>query len=251
LTTILPLSVAILTGAFAYLAMTNGGRDVRHANSLAPLLQRALATVGFGIDQVSVTGQTYTSDNEIFDAVDLANVTSFVDLDSTAVRARIERLPWVKTAELTRIFPGELQIRITERTPFALWRRGDRDFLIDRTGRVLAPIRRDATLAFPIVEGEGAPMEALSLTTLLARFPEISKRVERAEWVAGRRWSLHLGGGTTINLPADREALALEEIMSERHVRALIESPGQVIDLRAPGRITVRPSAVKYSGGQG
>jgi cell division protein FtsQ len=251
LTTILPLSAAIIAGAFAYLAMTNGGRDVRNVNSLAPLLKRVLAAAGFGIDQVSVTGQTYTSDKDIFDAIDLANVTSFADLDPTAVRTRIERLPWVETAELTRTFPGELQIRITERTPFALWRRRDRDFLIDRTGRVLAPIRRDATLAFPIVEGEGAPMEASSLTTLLARFPEIAKRVERAEWVAGRRWSLHLEGGTTINLPADREALALEEIMSERHVRALIESPGQVIDLRAPGRITVRPSPVKNSGDQG
>ena len=248
--TILPFCAAILTGAFAYLTLTNGGRDVRLATSMSPALQRGLSFAGFGIDQVSVTGQTYTADKDIFDAIDLTNVASFLDLDSGAVRARIERLPWVETAELSRVFPGELVVRITERSPFALWRRGDRDFLIDRTGRVLSPIKRDAALSLPLVSGDGAGKEASSLITLLGRYPEIAKRVQRAEWISGRRWTLHIKGGAQIHLPADSESLALEDIMSQPDVMTLIEGPGQVIDLRAPGRTSVRPPAGKPSGGQ-
>ena len=39
---------------------------------------------GFGIDQVSVTGQHYTADTDIFDALDLPNVRTFAAFDSDA-----------------------------------------------------------------------------------------------------------------------------------------------------------------------
>lgn len=249
LTTVLPFSAAILAGALSYLSLTSGGRDVRMQASLGPIFNRALVFSGFGIDQVSVTGQTYTADRDIYDAIDLAHVTNFLELDTQSVRARIERLPWVETADLMRVFPGELIVRITERVPFALWRRGDRDFLIDRTGRTLAPVKRDAKLALPLVDGEGADQEASSIVTLLGRFPDISKRLVRAEWVSGRRWTLHLKDGVAINLPSDSEALALEAIAKEGSLGALITGSNHVIDLRAAGRVTVRSQGRIQAGG--
>ncbi|MEQ1868224.1 MAG: FtsQ-type POTRA domain-containing protein [Micropepsaceae bacterium] len=227
----------------SYLALTGGGHNVRVQSSLVPGFNRALVFAGFGIDQISITGHTFTADSDVFDAIDLPNVGTFLALDAAAVRARIERLPWVETAQLSREFPSRLDVRITERTPFALWQRGEREFLIDRTGRVLSAVKPDSELTLPRVEGEGADVQAFALLTLLSRFPSISRRLERAERVAGRRWTLHLSGDMILVLPADSETLALEDIAARGELQALVNGTHRIIDLRATGRITARPSA--------
>ena len=80
---------------------------------------------------LTVSGQRFTADADIFDALDLPNVRSLLSIDSAAARERIERLPWIATATISRIFPGSLEVHVTERKPAALWIRGQREYLID------------------------------------------------------------------------------------------------------------------------
>jgi cell division protein FtsQ len=241
----LPPVAGILVGAICYLLLTGGGSEARARVPVMATIERLAILAGLGIEEVTLTGQSFTDYNEVLDAIDLANVRSFLDLDASAVRARIERLSWVATADLTREYPGRLRIRITERKPFAIWQRGDRDYLIDASGRVLTAIKAGTPLALPRVAGEGAETVAPALLATLSRFPDIARRLEVAEWVAGRRWTLRLSAGVTLHLPADRELLTLSDIAASRRLATLIEQPAQIVDLRAAGRVTVRqaPSA--------
>ncbi len=213
-----------------------------------PGADRLAVMAGFGIDQVSVTGHRFTPDADIFDALDLANSRSLVAFDTAAVRARFERLAWVRSAEISRIWPGELAVRVTERTPYAVWQRGEAEFLIDATGRVLSPIKREAGLALPRVAGEGAAAEAQAFLTLLGRYEAVAKRVVFAERVAERRWSLHLNNGTVLHLPSDREATALDTFVTSAAFGQMTSGPARIIDLRAPGRVAVRPIQATAAG---
>jgi hypothetical protein len=56
-------------------------------------------------------------------------------LDIDAARARVEALPWVKQATLTKLFPDTLDIAVVEREPFALWQYAGVVRLIDDEGR--------------------------------------------------------------------------------------------------------------------
>lgn len=247
--TAIPLACAALLGAVSFFALTGGGHDVRVVKTLWPRVEALAVLSGFGIDQVTVTGHAFTQDRDVYDAIDLDNVRSFLALDTGAVRARIGRLPWVATADLTRTFPGRLDVRITERKPFAVWRRGGEETLIDRTGRVLARINPGSVPDLPRVAGEGANAQFAVLMGLVARFPGIAGRLESAEWVAERRWTLNLSDGVTLHLPTDREALSLEQLSGE--LARLVAVPGRTIDLRAPGRIAVRRGAPARVQGQG
>jgi len=208
----------------------------------SPELERAARLLGFGIDQVTLSGQHFTFDRDIFDALDLANVRTFAALDTAAVKARIERLPWIAAAELTRVYPARLEVRVTERKPFALWSRSDRLYLIDKTGRVLAAVTDAALPALPRFAGEGAAAGAADLLDLVSRYPAIAKRLELAELVSERRWNLTLAHRTTVKLPADDEAAALAEIERDPALAGLLEAGGVTIDLRGPGRAAVRPA---------
>lgn len=211
----------------------------RHAGH-APKLERLARLMGFGIDQVALVGHRYAYDRDVFDALDLANVRTFAALDTAAVKARIERLSWIDTAELTRVFPGRLDIRVTERKPYAVWSRADRVYLIDRTGRVLAAVNGTALPDLPRVSGEGAASEAAGFLATLSRYPEIAARFVEAERVSDRRWRLKLANKATIELPADDEVAALEELTRDGALMQRVAAGSATLDFRGPGRAAVR-----------
>lgn len=230
------LLVAAVVLGLAFGAMEEAARSAGYMPDMGRLAQR----LGFGIDQVALEGHRFSSDREVFDALDLANVRTFAALDSAAVKARIERLPWIDTAELTRVFPGRLEIRVTERKPYALWTRADQLYLIDKTGRVLASVGGETLPDLPRFAGEGAAAGAASLMEMVARYPDVARRLAEAERISERRWRLKLDNASTIELPADGEVGALEELMRSERLLGLVAAGHTTLDFRGPGRVAVR-----------
>lgn len=234
------LSPGLVLAVAGTLAVVVFAGVARRVNSPAPALaeiERIMELAGFGLDQVSVTGHRYTLDSDIFDAVDLGSARTMLSFDSRAAQDRIERLPWVERASIERVVPDRLEVRIVERTPFAVWRQGSRFFLIDKSGRVLGPVPKEEMPSLPRVAGEGAPAEAARLFGLLAGQPSLAQQVEFAERIGGRRWMLRLADGSTMQLPADGEAEALARGML---VAAARRPKSSEIDLRVAERTLVR-----------
>ena len=202
---------------------------------------QALIGLGFGIDQVSVTGQRYVNDSDVFDALDLPNVPTFAAFDADAALKRIERIPWVDTAQITRAFPGSLRIEIRERVPAAIWSRGDKTYLIDATGRVLGPVPATNGWVLPQVAGEGANTEVMMLLTALDRHKDVEAQFDHAERISERRWSVVLKNGSRFELGADREVEGLDQIAENSDLSRARAAGPVVIDVRTPGRIAVRP----------
>lgn len=93
----------------------------------------------FAVEEVTVTGAVYT-DQEALDAVieDLTG-TAVLLVDSAAVEAQLEAIPWVEDARVTASFPNSASIEIRERTPVAAMMGADGlARVIDVDGRVLA-----------------------------------------------------------------------------------------------------------------
>nr|PZN84052.1 MAG: hypothetical protein DIU57_09080 [Pseudomonadota bacterium] len=231
-----------IAGAVAFAALTHWGANARQVRPVLDEADRLAELAGLGVRQVFLTGHRMTSDRDIFDALDLSNARSLLRFDSLAARARIEQLPWIKQAAITRIFPDSISVEVTEREAFAVWRTSDGEFLIDVTGRVLGPAPPSMRANLPRLVGEGAAREPSVIVSILAGFPELQARVEEVVRVAKRRWTLRLANGPEIHLPAGREIEALKTFTSNLAARHLLD--GRVyaaIDLRSPDRIVVRP----------
>jgi cell division protein FtsQ len=237
-TTLLAL-ITVVSAAVAVATPEQAWQDAR--TELRTLADEGLIAAGFGIDQVSLTGQRYTLDSDVFDALDLANVKTFAALDTKAVLHRIERISWVESAQITRIYPGRLSIAIKERLPAAIWTRGDTSYLIDVTGRTLGPLPPAGGWALPRVSGEGANIDTPLLLTALERHSEIATQFNHAERVAERRWRIVLNNGTRIELAADRAVEGLDIVAGDVALRGALTGPPMVVDVRTPGRATIRP----------
>jgi cell division protein FtsQ len=224
-------------GVIAFLVFAGLARPL---NSPAPALaeiEQIIELAGFGLTQVSLTGQRYTPDSDIFDAIGLDSAHTLLSFDTRAAQDRIESLPWVERASIERVLPDRLEVRVSERAPSAVWRLGDRNFLIDKSGRVLSAVPADAMPSLPRVAGEGAATQASRLYALLADNPDLLARVDIAERIGGRRWTLRLTNGSTVQLPAQGEAEAIARAL---RVANAFGSEASEIDVRVPERTLVR-----------
>jgi cell division protein FtsQ len=229
------LLVLALCASVALSAAVRLARGERGASLLAQVetwAQRA----GLGLDQVVLIGHRYTTDTDIFEALALKRSRTMLTFDSQSAQVRLAELPWIARASIERVFPDRLEVRVTERTPVAVWARGERSVLIDESGRTLAPVAGDTLPTLPRLTGEGADTAAAGLLALLASAPDLQSRLAYAERIGDRRWSLRLKSGGAIQLPVEGEVQAVAKaaaVLAAGFTRA-------EIDVRASGRAIVR-----------
>ncbi len=224
-------------GVVTFLVFAGLARPLKSPAPALAEIERIIELAGFGLTQVSLTGHRYTLDSDVFDAVGLQAAHTMLSFDSRAAQDRIERLPWVERASIERVLPDRLEVRVSERSPYAVWQLGNRNFLIDKSGRVLTAVPRGAMPSLPRVAGEGAATEASRLFTLLAGHPALMARIEIAERIGGRRWMLRLADGGTVQLPARGETEALARALRFAGARGPEASE---IDVRVSARTLVR-----------
>src|SRR3954452_3081787 len=110
---------------------------------------------------------------DVLAAAGATDTTSLLFLDVEQTRERLKSNPWIADATVLKLFPGELQIGIREREPFALWQRQGRVFVIADDGTMLEPYVAPRLLQLPLVVGRGAETRAKDFLALLDRYPAI------------------------------------------------------------------------------
>ena len=68
-------------------------------------------------------------------------------------------------------------------------------------------------------------------------------RMVAAVRVGERRWNLQLRSGIDVLLPEGHEAAALDRLAALQQDHALLDRPLEVIDMRLPDRLVLRPRA--------
>ncbi len=236
---LLGLTLSAAAGAFV---LSSHELDIQRLTSrVAKSAESGAIALGFGIDQVNVSGHRHAPVSDVFDALDLAHVRGFWQLDSDAALKRIERISWVDRAQITRVFPGRLDVEIRERKAAALWTRGDAQYLVDATGRVLGSASNAHDWVLPRISGEGANAKAEALLGAFGRHPEFAKNVAVSERIANRRWRIALNNGSRIELAAEREVEGLNQVVDATAIRQALAGVPVAVDLRTRGRVSVHP----------
>ncbi len=205
---------------------------------LGRLGDSALVFLGFGIEDVQITGHRETSDLAILEQLETDG--SLVTFDLAAAQERVAKLPWVARASLRKFYPDTLTVEIEERTPFALWQQDGQVRVIDDTGTEILPLEDARFAKLPFMVGEGANDKAAEFFIEILAEPAIVAQLRAAVFVAGRRWDLHLDNGVTVKLPEKNVREALAQLVKLESQRQLLARDVVVVDLRLPDRITVR-----------
>jgi cell division protein FtsQ len=203
---------------------------------------QAANAVGFGIADLRVSGHNQLTREEVLAAALVTGRSSLLFLDADATRERLKANAWIADATVRKMLPGQLQIEIKEREPFALWQKDQRVSVIADDGTMLEGFVAPQLLTLPLVVGQGAETRAKDFLTQLDRYPAIRDQVRAAVLVGERRWNLRLRSGLDIRLPESNIAGALDLLVTLDRDAKLLTRDIVVIDMRLPDRVTVRLS---------
>ena len=205
---------------------------------------RAAARAGFEVRHVEVHGVATGPRLAVIAATLEGPTNSMLLVDLHLARARLQALPWVADASVSRRLPDTLIVDVVERRPVALWQFHRQLAAIDRTGVPLTTTRLDRFAHLPLVVGPQANRHVGELLDLLAATPRLATLIDAATLVGTRRWDLRFTSGETLALPEGAAAArALTRFDALDRQTTLLGRGYTRFDLRQPGQMTVRVAA--------
>nr|WP_246666037.1 cell division protein FtsQ/DivIB [Aquamicrobium sp. LC103] len=232
-----PFAATILSAVFLGATGIYGAVQGGH---MPVMVQATTARTGFAVDEIRVSGNLETSEIDIFDRVGLDGWTSLVGFNAEAARERIRSLPWVESATVRKVYPSTLEVKIVEKTPFAIWQRGSQLSLIEEDGKVIAPLTGVRHLNLPLVIGEGAETRAATFVAEIAGHTALASKVRGYVRISDRRWNLRLRNGITIKLPEHDVDSAITDLLALDRQYDLLSRDVASVDMRFGDRLVVR-----------
>jgi cell division protein FtsQ len=204
------------------------------------VIYSSLSRAGFSVQHVYLDGQLYTSMDTLMKAIGVRVGSSIMQVDLHAIQQRLEKLPWVRQAEVERLLPQTLHIRLFERRPIALWQHQRKLHMVDSSGEVFDPPSFEPFSKAFLVVGENAPNYTASLLRWLQEPPGLFKEISSATWIGERRWNIVFNHGLEVKLPEEAPEKAWQYIIQRYREKKLFNNGFHVIDLRVPGKVYLR-----------
>ena len=235
------MTVLLLIGSCGF-GIVKGGHLQDFITAVNDTRNALANSAGFRITTVAINGRKQLSQDEVLAVGGVNGRSSLLFLDAATVRDRLKANPWIADATILKLYPGQLQIDIVERTAFALWQQDGRLSVISEDGAVLEPYVSRRFVSLPLVVGKGADVKARDFLALLDRYPQVRAATKAAILVGERRWNLRLNDGLDIRLPENDIGNALALLSKLDKEDRLFSRDIVAVDMRLPDRLTVQLS---------
>jgi cell division protein FtsQ len=201
----------------------------------------------FSARALTVTGNAHESAAQVLTQGGLAGHPALLDVNAGAVAARIEQLPWVRSAEVHVSWPDGVRVVVTEETPrLAVSEPGGRWATLSAGGRVLAvsTTRPAGLVQLTVPAAPGAPgttlaaRDAAGLRVASTLPPSFAAQVT-AVTVEPQGWvQLAMTTPILVDIGSDSQLAAKYEDVSSILAGATLHN-GDVIDVSVPDAPTV------------
>ena len=234
-------TVLLLLGSVGF-GVVKGGHLADFIAALSDTRNAIANSAGFRITAVAINGRKQLTQDEVLAIGGVNGRSSLLFLDAATVRDKLKANPWIGEATVLKLYPGQIQIDIVERTAFALWQNDGRLAVIADDGAVLEPYLSRRFISLPLVVGKGADTRARDFLALLDRYPQVKSQTKAAILVGERRWNLRLKDGLDIRLPEHDVGNALAALSKLDKEDRLFSRDIVAIDMRLQDRLTVQLS---------
>lgn len=217
----------------------------KHIDSLLTELYNKTATVGWGLDDVTLEGRDKTSKDDVLHVIGLQRGENILEIDLKAVCDKVKTLPWVKDASVSRrYFPNIIHISIREKKVKSIWQYQNEFYPIDEDGKI---IETDYVLQKNILQivGLGAPEHINGLLKIIEQDKDLFYRVKVANFISERRWNLIFDdvlNGITVKLPEEDVEEAWKKLVKLDKTRGILKRKLTFIDLRLKNKVIVKIS---------
>lgn len=203
----------------------------------APLVVAAWVLLGSGllaVQKVTITGLGRLTAGQVQQVVDVPAGTPLAKVDTAAVAARLRRLPPVADVTVSRHWPHELRVAVTERVVVVAERQGAGWVLRDRTGAEVATAMVVPRGVFPLASRSPEATKA-ALGVLQALPNGLRGLLTQLTAPSAEQVTLQLKDGRQVLWGGDSD-----NGTKGAAAWALLKMPGRFFDVSAKGVVTRR-----------
>lgn len=174
---------------------------------------------------------------------------SFLTVDLQQVRALFQAVPWVRDAQVRRVFPNRLHVTLEEHQAVAWWGQAGSGQLVNRLGEVFDASPDDGEELPELAGPSEQAAQVLALyQALSAEFKRLEMGLIRLELNERGSWRAELDNGARLELGRGSQEDLIERThrftatlsqLSQRYPGAL-----QTVDLRYPNGYALRVQGV-------
>lgn len=106
----------------------------------------------FEVTHIGIRGNSRLTPETIVEHLNIQPQTNIFQIRLDEIQRRLERLKWVKTANVYRNFPNKISVALAERIPFALVKL-EQLHIVDKEGVVLGALASGSAITLPIITG--------------------------------------------------------------------------------------------------
>jgi len=231
----------LLKGAFLLAwggAITVGA--IYHQPIYLAIKTAVITAGGSALASVQVEGTVYTDKTELQTALNIKAGEALVPYNVGTARERLEALPWIKLAAVEKKLPDTLNVSVYEYIPVARVEEDGKWLVVSKDAVRILEDSANEFAGLPALTGVGAAEATSDLLVHLQDRPNFVAQLKTANYVGERRWDFTFKSGVMVRFPDENVAETfklLEELEEARHVLSLV---GGVVDLRLPGRVTLK-----------
>lgn len=190
---------------------------------------------------------TFTRRAEIEQTLPASLKGNFFSLNLEVVRATLESLPWVRKAEVRRVWPSRLEISVEEHRPLARWGEG-RGEMVNSYGEVFAALTGENELtALPLLFGPpGTASEVLKrFADLVDMFQPVREKPAQLILSPRLAWQMKLESGLQVVIGREQPKSPIG-VRLQRFIEVYPEMVAKranrpaVVDLRYPNGFAMR-----------
>ena len=205
-----------------------------------PFVYTQSQKLGLNLEVVKVAGNKAIPTETILSTIALPQGYPMLAINTTDVREKLQNVGWIETASISKQLPSTLVVKITERTPIAIWQNKGGYQLIGKQGHLMGTQGITQYLDLLLLVGDDAPAQMEQLQSILDSMPKIRDSIKTASWISGRRWTLTTQSGIEILLPAKLPMASAKYLAKLQRRKNILERDIIRIDLRIQDRVIVK-----------
>lgn len=191
-----------------------------------------------GVRSVVITGASGGLVDEIRGALSIADGTPLIRIDTGAAAQRVEQVPQVAQADVTRVWPNTVDVVVQPRTPVAVTSANGRLWLLDSTGKPYQQVAKPppglvtVLLATP---GSDDPATRAALVVVDSMTADFRTEVDSVRADSPYQITVSLSDGRAVIWGGSDDGARKMQILP-----GLLTQPGRLFDISDPSMVTVR-----------
>ncbi|PCI18801.1 MAG: cell division protein FtsQ [Piscirickettsiaceae bacterium] len=165
--------------------------------------------------------------------------SGFFAVKTQQIITEIEKIEWVKTVRISRVWPDAISLQLTEQQPAAVW---NKTFLLNQEGHIFRPKNIDIFSSLPRLEGDDAKsvlvLESLNKSNVLLK--KIGFAIKALSMTVHGSWMATSSSGVVIKIGNNEPVQTINKsfrLLSVLNIDALNRITS--VDMRYPNGMAV------------